>query len=145
MPRQHNQQQDIFAKYLRVVALTCFLFTGVLNPKQATIYKWNQSELNQGEKEEKGTDGHNRVLTVWKNHNLLGLHWEANNQKFMRNDSEAVNQLRKAMAVAVSNCAQWFCEHSPRSLPIRTVMPAEAQAAANVSVEVICKKNIYIF
>lgn len=44
----------------------------------------------------------------------------------------------KAMPVAVSNCTQWLCAQLPRSLSIRTVMPAEAQAAANVRVEVTC-------
>lgn len=45
----------------------------------------------------------------------------------------------KAIAVAVSNCAQWFSAHQLRSLSIRTVMPAEAQAAAKVRVDAICK------
>jgi len=45
-----------------------------------------------------------------------------------------------AMAVAVSNCKQWFLAQLSRSLLIRTVMPAEAQAAANVRVEAICMK-----
>ena len=40
------------------------------------------------------------------------------------------------MPVAVSNCTQWFCEQLPRSLSMRTVMPADAHAAANVRVEV---------
>jgi len=44
----------------------------------------------------------------------------------------------KAMAVAVSKLAQWFSAHMLRSLPIRTVMPADEQAAANVRVDVIC-------
>ena len=43
-----------------------------------------------------------------------------------------------AMAVAVSNCKQWLSSQLLRSLSIRTVMPAEAQAAANVNVEAIC-------
>lgn len=47
------------------------------------------------------------------------------------------------MAVAVSNSVQWFWPQLPRSLPIRTVMPAEAQAAANVRVEVTCRRNVY--
>lgn len=45
------------------------------------------------------------------------------------------------MAVAVSKVVQWFCEQMLRSLPIKTVMPADAQAAANVSVEVICNRT----
>ena len=45
----------------------------------------------------------------------------------------------KAIAVAVSNCAQWLFAQLSRSLSIRTVMPAEAQAAANVRVDVICR------
>lgn len=72
---------------------------------------------------------------------ILPLHRDASDQKFKRNDGIAQNQLRKAMAVAVSNSMQWFWEQTPRSLPISTVMPAEAQAAANVRVEVTCKKD----
>lgn len=63
---------------------------------------------------------------------------DASDQKFRRNDGETANQLRKAIAVAVSNLVQWFTAQLSRSLPIRTVIPADAQAAANVSVEVIC-------
>lgn len=48
------------------------------------------------------------------------------------------NQLMKAIAVAVSNLVQWFKAHLLRSLPIRTVIPADAQAAVNVRVDVIC-------
>lgn len=66
------------------------------------------------------------------------FHRDANNQKFIRNDGVAANQLRKAMAVEVPNFAQWLREHSPRSLPMRTVMPADAHAAANVRVDVTC-------
>jgi len=55
----------------------------------------------------------------------------------MKNEGNAVNQLINAMAVAVSNCTQWFSLQLPISLSIRTVMPAEAQAAANVRVDVI--------
>lgn len=62
---------------------------------------------------------------------------DASDQKFKRNDGETANQLRKAIAVAVSNLVQWFTAQLSRSLPIRTVIPADAQAAANVSVEVI--------
>ena len=73
------------------------------------------------------------------------FHLDASVQKFKRNDGETANQLINAMAVAVSNLVQWFCLQSFRSFPIRTVIPADAQAAANVSVEVICsdkkKKN----
>lgn len=65
---------------------------------------------------------------------------EASVQKFKINEGEAANQLINAMAVAVSNRLQWFCAQSFRSLPIRTVIPAEAQAAENVSVEVICSR-----
>lgn len=52
-----------------------------------------------------------------------------------------VNQQMKAMPVAVSNCTQWFCEQFPRSLSIRIVMPADAHAAANVSVDVTCMQD----
>lgn len=68
-------------------------------------------------------------------------HRDASDQKFKRKEGKAVNQLRKAMDVAVSNSVQWFWAQLPRSLPIRTVMPADAQAAANVSVEVTCIGN----
>lgn len=53
----------------------------------------------------------------------------------------------KAMAVAVSKLAQWFSAQRLRSLPIKTVMPADEQAAANVRVDVICstKEKIYIY
>lgn len=68
-------------------------------------------------------------------------HWDANDQKFNRKDGDMANQLIKAIAVAVSNLVQWFMAHLSRSLPIRTVIPADAQAAANVRVEVICTKT----
>lgn len=63
---------------------------------------------------------------------------EANDQKFKTKEGDTENQLIKAMAVAVSNLVQWFKLHLLRSLPIRTVMPADAHAAANVRVDVIC-------
>jgi hypothetical protein len=69
---------------------------------------------------------------------LLKFHWEAKDQKFRRNDGDTENQLIKAIAVAVSNLVQWFTPHLLRSLPMRTVMPADAHAAANVRVDVIC-------
>lgn len=69
---------------------------------------------------------------------MVPFHLDASDQKFKRNDGETANQLRKAIAVAVSNLVQWFTAQLSRSLPIRTVIPADAQAAANVSVEVIC-------
>lgn len=47
------------------------------------------------------------------------------------------NQLMKAIAVADSNLEQWLTAHLSRSLPINTVIPADAQAAANVRVDVI--------
>lgn len=72
---------------------------------------------------------------------LIYLHRDASDQKFRRKDGIAVNQLMKAIAVAVSNCMQWFCLQLSRSLSIRTVMPAEAQAAAKVSVDVICRRE----
>lgn len=50
----------------------------------------------------------------------------------------------KAMAVAVSKLVQGLSEQMLRSLPIRTVMPADAQAAANVSVYVICGRKLDI-
>lgn len=66
---------------------------------------------------------------------------DARDQKFTKNEGNAINQLMNAMAVAVSNCTQWFSLQLPRSLSIRTVMPAEAQAAANVRVDVICRTH----
>lgn len=66
---------------------------------------------------------------------------DAKDQKFRRKDGNVVNQQRKAMPVAVSNCTQWFCEQLPRSLSMRTVMPADAHAAANVRVEVTCMED----
>lgn len=69
------------------------------------------------------------------------FHREANTQKFKKNDGETANQLMKAMAVAVSKLGQWFSAHKFMSLPIKTVMPAHAQAAANVSEDVICIKE----
>jgi hypothetical protein len=69
---------------------------------------------------------------------FLLVHRDASDQKFSRKDGNAVNQLIKAIPVAVSNSAQWFCLQTPRSLSIRTVMPADAQAAAKVRVDVIC-------
>jgi hypothetical protein len=69
---------------------------------------------------------------------LFFLHRDASDQKFKRKDGNAEKQLMNAMAVAVSNCKQWLSSQLSRSLSIRTVMPAEAQAAANVNVEAIC-------
>lgn len=73
------------------------------------------------------------------------IHRDASDQKFKRKDGSAVNQVIKAMAVAVSNCAQWLLAQLSRSLSIRTVMPAEAQAAANVRVDVICSKKTKLY
>lgn len=69
------------------------------------------------------------------------FHREASDQKFKRKDGDTANQLIKAIAVAVSNLLQWFTSHLLRSLAMRTVIPAEAHAAANVSVDVICMKR----
>lgn len=66
-------------------------------------------------------------------------HREANDQKFKRKEGETANQLMKAIAVADSNCAQWFTPHLLRSLPIRTVIPADEHAAENVRVDVTCR------
>lgn len=76
-----------------------------------------------------------RVNISFKFHSQI--HRDARDQKFMMNEGNAVNQLINAMAVAVSNCTQWFLLQLSRSLSIRTVMPAEAHAAANVRVDVI--------
>lgn len=58
----------------------------------------------------------------------------------MKKEGDAANQLKNAIAVADINLVQWFTLHFSRSLLIRTVIPADAQAAANVRVEVICTK-----
>lgn len=42
------------------------------------------------------------------------------------------------MAVADINLLQWFTSHLSKSFPMRTVIPADAQAAAKVRVDVIC-------
>lgn len=47
----------------------------------------------------------------------------------------------KTMLVAVSNCTQGLLAQPFRSLSIRTVMPAAAQAAANVRMDIICSKT----
>ncbi|KAK8995317.1 hypothetical protein V6N11_069755 [Hibiscus sabdariffa] len=71
------------------------------------------------------------------------IYRDASDQRLKRNEGNVVNQLKKATAVAVSNCVKWFCAQISRSWPIRTVTPAEAQAAANVRVDVTCRlKNI---
>lgn len=69
---------------------------------------------------------------------LLIFHLHANDHKFKRKDGETANQPMKAIAAAVSKLVQWFSEHKLRSLLISTVMPADAQAEANVNVAVIC-------
>lgn len=66
-------------------------------------------------------------------------HLEAIDQKFKIQDGASANQLMKAIAVAVSKLAQWFSAHMLRSLPMRTVIPADAHAAPKVSVPVIYK------
>lgn len=72
----------------------------------------------------------------------LLLHRDAKDQKFKKKEGRAVNQLRKAIAVAVSNSVQGFLAQETKSLPMKTVIPADAQAAANVRVEVICKSQM---
>lgn len=62
---------------------------------------------------------------------------EASDQKFKKKDGETANQLMKAIAVAVSNLVQGFMAHLSISFSMRTVIPADAHAAENVSVEVI--------
>lgn len=53
-------------------------------------------------KKERNTEKGKRELL------LLTSQRDANDQKFKRKDGETLNQLIKAMAVAVSNLAQWF-------------------------------------
>jgi hypothetical protein len=69
-------------------------------------------------------------------HNL-----EATDQKFKTHDGASANQLMKAIAVAVIKLAQWLPAHISRSLPMRTVMPADAHAAPKVSVPVIYREH----
>lgn len=71
-------------------------------------------------------------------------HRDANDQKFKKNDGDTANQLKKAIDVADMNLLQWFISHLFRSLLMRTVMPAHAHAAANVSVDVIPSPMVYI-
>lgn len=66
------------------------------------------------------------------------LYLEANDQKFKKKEGDTATQLRKAMAVADINLLQWFTSHLSKSFPMRTVIPADAQAAAKVRVDVIC-------
>lgn len=73
-------------------------------------------------------------------HNLH-CHRDARDQKLSRKEGRATNQLRKAMAVAVWNWTQWFREQLSRSLSMRTVIPADAHAAAKVNVEVTCRRK----
>ena len=64
----------------------------------------------------------------------FGCHYlDARDQKFKKNEGKTKNQLTKAIAVEVSNLVQWFSAQLLKSLLIRTVIPADAQAAANVS------------
>jgi hypothetical protein len=81
--------------------------------------------------------------TTTKNYVLTSYisHLEAMDQKFKIQDGARANQLMKAIAVAVSKLAQWFSAHMLRSLPMRTVIPADAHAAPRVSVPVIYKKK----
>ena len=66
----------------------------------------------------------------------------ANVQKFKMKTGKTANQLMKAIAVADSYLAKWFTVHWLRSLPIRTMTPADAHAEANVRVNMICiQKN----
>ena len=69
---------------------------------------------------------------------------EASDQKFKKKDGETANQLMKAIAVAVSNLVQGFMAHLSISFSMRTVIPADAHAAENVSVEVICSRIMLI-
>lgn len=78
------------------------------------------------------------VSAVARMRDTLFNYREAKDQKFSRNEGTVVNQHMNAMPVAVSNCTQWFSEQLPRSLSMSTVMPADAHAAANISVEVTC-------
>lgn len=80
-------------------------------------------------------------LVCWLYIPYTQIYWEANDQKFKRKDGDMANQLIKAIAVAVSNLVQWFSAHLLRSVPMRTMMPADAQAAANVRVYAIYIKR----
>lgn len=68
----------------------------------------------------------------------------ARNQKFKQKDGETVNPLKRAIAVAESNLEQGFTECLGRYFPIRMEAPADAHAAENVSVEMICIRIMLI-
>lgn len=61
----------------------------------------------------------------------------AKDQKLRKKEGDTANQLMKAIAVAVSNLVQCLTSHLSISLK-STVMPADADAAANVTMHVIC-------
>lgn len=80
------------------------------------------------------TSGVNSEWTYSTRHTKYYLFASIQNVK--KNDGETMNQLKNAIAVAVSYFAQWFWAHSLKSFPMRTVIPADAQAAAKVNVAV---------
>jgi hypothetical protein len=58
--------------------------------------------------------------------------------RFRRQHGAIANQLKKAMAVADIKFGQWFSKQASTSLSMKVVMPADAHAAVNISVPVIC-------
>lgn len=90
------------------------------------------------------TDNHNVPSQRLFRDSCIPCYREARDQKFSRNDGDTANQLRKAIAVADINLVQWFKLHLSRSFPMRTVIPADAQAAANVRVEVTCNRTRHL-
>lgn len=84
-----------------------------------------------------------RDIYVWNCHCLLELPFyrDASDQQLKKKEGNVANQQRNAIAVADWSCTHLFTEQRSRSLSIRTVMPAHAHAAANVSVVVICRRR----
>lgn len=69
----------------------------------------------------------------------------AKSQNDKKKERVVATQLMYAIATAASNLLQWLGPHWLRSLSISTVIPAAAQAPANVIVEVTCfhdRKNV---
>lgn len=78
---------------------------------------------------------------MYKTKNVLCRYLVAKSQKEKKKDKVIMNQLMKAIAADASNLLQWFGPHCFKSLSMSTVIPAAAQAAAKVIVEVTCFKN----
>ncbi len=68
--------------------------------------------------------------------NHTKYHLLASIQNVKKNDGDTMNQLKNAIAVAASYFGQGLSIHPFKSFPRRTVIPADAQAAAKVNVAV---------